>query len=121
MSEETTATETTAEETTATEPAAEETTAKAPTVNVKAKLGWNVFKENNNFHIAIKPGKEKSEELKRAIKVCPAGLYSENADGSVDISVDGCLECGTCLIACGSDVLDWHYPDGDAGVQYRFG
>ena len=91
------------------------------TVNVKAKLGNNVFKESKNFHIAVVPGMEKSPKLKRAIKVCPAELYSENDEGGVDICVDGCLECGTCLIACGPDVLSWHYPDGEAGVQYRFG
>lgn len=90
-------------------------------VNVKAKLGLDVFKENNNFHIAIQPGHEKDPALKRAIAVCPAGLYSLNNEGDVEISVDGCLECGTCLIACGGDVLSWHYPDGVAGVQYRFG
>lgn len=90
-------------------------------VNVKAKLGLDVFKENSNFHIAIQPGHEKDPKLFRAVAVCPAGLYTPREDGSVDITVDGCLECGTCLIACGGDVLSWRYPDGDAGVQYRFG
>lgn len=90
-------------------------------VNVKAKLGLDVFKESSNFHIAIRPGHEKDPALMRAVAVCPAGLYTPNGEGSVDITVDGCLECGTCLIACGSEVLSWHYPDGDAGVQYRFG
>lgn len=91
------------------------------TVNVKAKLGLDVFKESKEFHIAIQPGHELDPKLKRAIAVCPAGLYTENAEGGVDITVDGCLECGTCLIACGPDVLSWHYPAGDAGIQYRFG
>ena len=90
-------------------------------VNVKAKLGLDVFKENNNFHIAIQPGQENNPRLKHAIRVCPAGLYSENAEGQVETSVDGCLECGTCLVALGPELLSWHYPDGDAGVQYRFG
>ena len=33
----------------------------------------------------------------------------------------GCLECGTCLIACNEGALSWSYPKGDYGVQYRFG
>lgn len=90
-------------------------------MGLKAKLGLDVFKENKDFHISIIPGKEKDARLKKAMMVCPAGLYSENEQGDVELNVDGCLECGTCLIACGEDVLYWHYPDAGAGVQFRYG
>lgn len=90
-------------------------------MGLKAKLGLDVFKEAKEFHIKIKSGKEKDIQLKKAILICPAGLYSENASGEVEISVDGCLECGTCLIACGGEILEWRYPGGGAGVQFRFG
>lgn len=90
-------------------------------IGLKAKLGLNVFKEDKEFHIKIKSGKEKDASLKKAILVCPAGLYSENEKGEVVISVDGCLECGTCLLACGEGLLEWHYPNGGSGVQFRFG
>jgi ferredoxin like protein len=39
----------------------------------------------------------------------------------VELTIDGCLECGTCRIACGTEVLEWYYPSGGAGVQFRFG
>jgi ferredoxin like protein len=90
-------------------------------IGLKAKLGLDVFKENKDFHITIIPGKEGDTRLKKAIIVCPAGLYSENDQGDVELSVDGCLECGTCLLACGNEVLEWHYPTGGSGVQFRFG
>lgn len=90
-------------------------------MGLKAKLGLDVFKEDKEFHIKIKSGKEKDTRLKNTILVCPAGLYSENDNGEVMISVDGCLECGTCLLVCGPTVLEWHYPSGGAGVQFRFG
>jgi ferredoxin like protein len=90
-------------------------------LTIKAKLGLNVFKEDKEFHICIKEGKEYNPLLKKAVLVCPAGLYSQEADGKVVISVDGCLECGTCLIICGSELLEWNYPSGGAGVQFRFG
>jgi len=90
-------------------------------MGLKAKLGLDVFKEDKEFHIKIKAGREKDTGLKKALVVCPAGLYSENEDGEVTISVDGCLECGTCLLACGSEILEWHYPGGGSGVQFRFG
>lgn len=90
-------------------------------MGLKEKLGLDVFKEFKKFHIQIKEGMEKDSRLKRAILVCPAGLYTEIADGAVKVSEDGCLECGTCLIACGNEVLEWHYPEGGEGVQFRFG
>ncbi|MBN2254546.1 MAG: 4Fe-4S dicluster domain-containing protein [Deltaproteobacteria bacterium] len=88
---------------------------------LKAKLGLDVFKPGLEPHIVIRPGMEKDPRLKKAILVCPAGLYSENEKGEVVLTIDGCLECGTCRIACGTDVLDWNYPDGGTGVQFRFG
>jgi ferredoxin like protein len=90
-------------------------------MGLKAKLGLDVFKEDKEFHIRIIDGKEKDAVLKRAILVCPAGLYSENENGEVVVSIDGCLECGTCLIACGPEVLEWHYPSSGCGVQFRLG
>jgi ferredoxin like protein len=64
---------------------------------------------------------EKNPLLKKAALLCPAGLYSVNADGVVELAKDGCLECGTCRLVCGTEVLDWNYPPGGTGVQYRFG
>lgn len=89
-------------------------------LGLKAKLGLDVFKESKDPHIKIKAGKEGDPRLKKAVLVCPAGLYTET-EGVVELTIDGCLECGTCLIACGSDILEWNYPAGGAGVQFRFG
>ncbi|CFY03058.1 Ferredoxin-like, FixX [Syntrophomonas zehnderi OL-4] len=90
-------------------------------MGLKAKLGLDVFKHDKEAHIKIKPGMEKDPRLKRAVWVCPAGLYSENDQGEVELTIDGCLECGTCRIACGIEVLEWNYPNGGCGVQFRFG
>lgn len=89
--------------------------------NLKAKLGINVFKPGREPHIRIKPGAEKNEKLRQAVYVCPAGLYSVNESGDVVLDIDGCLECGTCRIACGPDLLEWYYPEAGAGVQFRCG
>jgi len=90
-------------------------------IELKAKLGLDVFKSGSDAHIKIRPGMEKDPRLKKAVRLCPAGLYSENEDGEVVLTIDGCLECGTCRLACGNEVLDWNYPDGGIGVQFRFG
>ena len=89
--------------------------------SLKAKLGVNVFKSDKTKHINIRPGYEKDPRLKAAVLVCPAGLYSISDRGEVELDIDGCLECGTCRIACGPEVLDWNYPNGESGVQFRFG
>ena len=92
------------------------------TVDLKSKLGLDVFKPVGQPHIKIKAGKEKDHRLKPAVRLCPAGLYSKSENGEVTLAtVDGCLECGTCLLACGTEVLDWTYPEGGTGVQFRFG
>ena len=91
------------------------------TANLKAKLGLNVFKENGPFPIQINPEKASDPRLAICVRICPAGLYSADEEGGVTLSQDGCLECGTCKIVCGSEVLTWVYPEGGSGVQYRFG
>jgi len=88
---------------------------------LKAKLGLDVFKPVGAPHIRIRPGMEKDLRLKCAVRICPAGLYSENEKGEIVLDVDGCLECGTCRLACGVEVLDWKYPEGGTGVQFRYG
>jgi ferredoxin like protein len=88
---------------------------------LKAKLGLDVFKPLKDPHIKIRPGMEIDPRLNPAVRICPAGLYTEKPEGGIALSIDGCLECGTCRIGCGTDVLDWNYPEGDTGVQFRFG
>lgn len=88
---------------------------------LKAKLGVNVFKPDNVPHIRIIEGMNKDPRVRRAILLCPAGLYRENDQGEVEFTIDGCLECGTCRIACGSEVLEWDFPAGGSGVQFRYG
>lgn len=88
---------------------------------IKAKLGWDVFKQGGEPHIRIRPGKERDPRLHEVVRLCPAGLYRESSTGDVELTTDGCLECGTCKIVCGADVLTWEYPEGGIGVQFRFG
>jgi ferredoxin like protein len=88
---------------------------------LKAKLGLDVFKPGAEPHIRIRPGREKDPRLVKAILACPAGLYSLMDSGDVVLTIDGCLECGTCRYVCGEEVLSWNYPEGGIGVQYRYG
>jgi ferredoxin like protein len=57
---------------------------------------------------------------KAIIAVCPAGVYQER-DGQLTVDYAGCLECGTCFAVAAPGAIQWHYPRGGYGVNYRGG
>ncbi len=58
---------------------------------------------------------------KQCTYVCPGECYKWENDRII-IAYEGCLECGTCRIACHEfNNIDWVYPLGGYGVSYRFG
>ena len=49
---------------------------------------------------------------------CPAGCYSLNDKGQVEITVDGCFECGTCrVLTAKTGEIEWEYPRGGYGLS----
>jgi ferredoxin like protein len=54
-------------------------------------------------------------------RICPAKVYSLQADGSVGVLYAACLECGTCRALAPPGVLSWHYPRSGMGIAYREG
>jgi len=55
------------------------------------------------------------------VRICPAKVYGEAADGTITVSSAACLECGTCLAVAAPGALTWHYPRGGFGIAYREG
>jgi ferredoxin like protein len=55
------------------------------------------------------------------VRICPANVYSVQADGAIGVTYQACLECGTCMAVAPPGTLRWHYPDGGMGVAYREG
>jgi ferredoxin like protein len=55
------------------------------------------------------------------VRVCPARVYSEGADGTIGVQHAACLECGACLAVAPPGVLTWRYPRGGFGIAYREG
>jgi len=73
-------------------------------------------------HITVKPHDKPSPALLSLTHVCPAGCYSLNERGQVEIAVDGCFECGTCrVVTAKTGEVEWNYPRGGYGVQFKFG
>ena len=92
-------------------------------MNIEAKLGLDVFQiDSEESHILIDQEVCQSRcTIRYCLHVCPADLYDLNEKGEMTVDYEGCLECGTCYIACREDALEWHYPRAGYGVQYRFG
>jgi ferredoxin like protein len=91
-------------------------------MNLEAKLGVDVFALDKEPHIVVNQEVCRTRcRRKVCLAVCPAHLYTLGPDGDVLLNYEGCLECGTCRLACPEDALDWRYPRGGFGVQYRFG
>ncbi len=90
--------------------------------SLEARLGRNVYQVDSESHIAIDAERCRTQcAVKVCTFVCPARVYRLTEDGGIHVEHDGCLECGTCIIACPLEALSWHYPRAGYGVQYRFG
>ncbi len=90
-------------------------------VNMDAYLGLNRFEvDEGNPHIVLVDDIDPAE-FNKLVRVCPAALYRvENGTPSFDYA--GCLECGTCRIACGDTLIkQWQNPQPTMGIQYRYG
>ncbi|MEK6590585.1 MAG: 4Fe-4S dicluster domain-containing protein [Nitrospinota bacterium] len=54
--------------------------------------------------------------------ICPSEVYRwDEGRKEVIVSYEGCLECGSCRIACKEGAIDWRNPRGGFGVLYKFG
>lgn len=89
-------------------------------VNVDNKLFLNRWKPDQESHLVVVddtvcagkcPGKD-------CTIFCPARVY-EWRDGRIAVGFEGCLECGACRIACPHNNIQWRYPRGGYGVQFR--
>lgn len=92
-------------------------------MNIESKLGLDAFKLDEESHIRINQEICRQDcQEKYCLFVCPAHLYSVSKEsGDICVEFEGCLECGTCRIACRYGALEWDYPRGGFGVQFRFG
>lgn len=94
-----------------------------PAVKVEEKLYQNRYLvDAGRPHIRVRPHEVPSKGLLAMTHLCPAGCYSLADGGQVEISADGCVECGTCrIVTAGTGEIEWNYPRGGFGVLYKFG
>jgi ferredoxin like protein len=94
-----------------------------PAMKVEDKLYYNRYVvDTGRPHIRVKPHTTPSAALMALTNVCPAHCYDVNDRGQVEITPDGCLECGTCRVVCtATGEIEWTYPRGGFGVLFKFG
>ena len=92
-------------------------------MKIDEKLAVNAFKSDKQSHIVIDQEICRTRcTARHCLFVCPGHLY-EYDEQKKELRVEhaGCLECGTCKMACEYGAIVWTYPRGDYGVQYRYG
>lgn len=92
-------------------------------VRVEDKLYQNRYLvDPGRAHIKVRPHTVPSPALLSLLKACPAGCYQLSDKGQVEITADGCVECGTCrIIGEPTGDIEWSYPRGGYGVLFKFG
>lgn len=98
-------------------------TAGAAGIKVEEKLFQNRYMvDAGRPHIKVRPHEVPSKELLSLTHTCPAGCYAVNDRGQVEISADGCVECGTCrVLTAATGEVEWNYPRGGYGILFKFG
>ncbi|MCK1403890.1 ferredoxin family protein [Bradyrhizobium sp. 147] len=94
-----------------------------PSRRVEDKLFYNRYLvDSGRAHIKVRPHTTPSSRLLSMLKACPARCYELSDKGHVEVTVDGCIECGTCRVICEeSGDIEWSYPRGGYGVLFKFG
>ena len=90
-------------------------------LELEDKLFLDRFKVGKKSHLRLKD-KEICRKCKdkACVYACPVQNYKK-VDGVVELSWEGCLECGSCRIVCKHGVIEWNYPQGGFGITYRYG
>lgn len=71
-------------------------------------------------HIIVDKEACRTCEHRACVLSCPAKCYTWNGEtGVLSVVYENCLECGTCYVICDSEAIDWSYPRGGCGVNYR--
>ena len=89
-------------------------------INIENLTQMTQFQTDEKSHIIINNDVCQSCDHRACIKACPAACYTYNEETKqLNVVYESCLECGTCFVVCDRGALDWNYPRGGYGVNYR--
>ncbi len=90
-------------------------------MKIEDKLFLDRFKVAEESHIKIiNADKCRNCQSEACLYFCPANVYRREGDRIV-VHYEGCLECGSCRIACEHLNVDWQFPKGGYGIAHKFG
>ena len=87
---------------------------------IEDKLAVNKFDVDEENHIRVKEDICSQCREQECLYVCPAGCFKAVED-HITFSFEGCLECGSCRIACEYEAIDWTLPRPGFGICYMYG
>ena len=92
------------------------------TVKIEDKLFLDRFKVDTESHLKLRDGEKCIKECDEqpCLFFCPANVYRLEGD-RISVNYEGCLECGSCRIACPLLNIEWRFPKGGYGVAHKFG
>ena len=86
------------------------------------KLFLDRFRVDSTSHLAVNQDACRECSDRVCLDICPTEVYRwDSVKKEVTVSYEGCLECGTCRIACKEGAIDWRNPRGGFGISYRYG
>lgn len=89
---------------------------------IEDKLFLDRFNVDDQSHLRIKDDTVCRQECdgQPCLFICPANVYRLEA-GRISVNYEGCLECGSCRIACVQLNIEWRFPTGGYGIRHKFG
>jgi ferredoxin like protein len=88
--------------------------------SIEDKLAVNKYDIDQDVHIRIKEDICENCAEHPCLSICPADCFKLKED-HITFSHEGCLECGSCKIACDKEAVDWVLPRGGFGICYQYG
>jgi ferredoxin like protein len=89
-------------------------------ISIEDKLAVNKYDIDRDVHIKFDENICKTCDKHTCLYICPAVCF-KLSEGHIIFSYEGCLECGSCRIACEKKAIDWTIPRPGFGVCYEFG
>ena len=89
-------------------------------MNIENLQQLTQFIIDEQSHIIVDKEICRSCDHRACVQSCPANCFTWNEETNLlSVVYETCLECGTCYVICDKGAVDWTYPRGGYGVNYR--
>ncbi len=89
-------------------------------IDIAVRLKLSRYILAGESHIKVDYEKCRKCPHRACLTACPAQCYLPHEEQGVVFNYENCLECGTCYVICDQKALQWEYPKGGCGINYRW-